>query len=98
MLKATNMQLHATLRWCRRMEKKDKPQKYVSVKLRIPQKHFEVIEKVAALLECKPDLVLQRSLNHALKSGTLGHVLESMLCEKYRDVFNSSSNGHDLTL
>jgi hypothetical protein len=80
------------------METQNKRQKYVSVKLKVPQKHFEVVEKVAALLECEPDLVFQRSLNHALKSGTLGHVLESMLCEKYRDVFNDSSNGHDLTL
>lgn len=74
------------------------PQKYVIVKIQVPQNHFEVVEKVATLLECKPDLVFQRSLNHALKSGTLGHVLESMLNEKYRDTFNSTRNQHDLTL
>ena len=76
----------------------NKPQKYVSVKLQVSEKHYEVIEKVAMLLECKPDVVFQKSLNHALKTGTLGHVLESMLCEKYRDVFNSTRNEHDLTL
>ena len=72
--------------------------KYVNVKLEVPFKHYQIIEKVAGVLECKPDLVFQRSLNHALKSGTLGHVLESMLNEKYRDVFNSPRNTHDLTL
>lgn len=80
------------------METKNKPQKYVNVKLTVPIRHYEVIEKVAAVLDCKPDLVFQRSLNHALKSGTLGHVLESMLNEKYRDIFNSPRNEHDLTL
>jgi hypothetical protein len=77
---------------------KTQTQKYVSVKIQVPIKHFEVVEKVAILLEVKPDLVFQRSLNHALKSGTLGHVLETMLCEKYRDVFNDARNGHNLTL
>lgn len=77
------------------MEKLNKNQK--QIKIQVPQAHYEVVEKVAALLECSPDLVFQRSLNHALKSGTLGHVLESMLCEKYRDVFNSPRNQHDLT-
>jgi len=73
-------------------------QKYKSIKIQVPEKHFEVVKKVSNLLECKPDLVFQRSLNHALKSGTLGHVLESMLNEKYREVFNSPRNTHDLTL
>jgi len=74
------------------------PKKYVSVKLQVPQKHFEVVEKVAKMLEVRPDIVFQRSLNHSLKSGTLGHVLESMLNEKYRDVFSSTRNTHDLTM
>jgi hypothetical protein len=74
------------------------PKKYVNIKIQVPQTHYEVVEKVATLLEVKPDLVFQRSLNHALKSGTLGHVLESMLNEKYRDTFNSPRNTHDLTL
>lgn len=80
------------------MEQPSKTKKYVSVKLQVPVKHYQVIEKVATLLEVSPDIVFQRSLNHALKSGTLGHVLESMLCEKYRDVFNDQRNGHDLTM
>ena len=80
------------------MESTNKNQKYVNIKIQIPQKHFEIVEKVANLLECKPDVVFQKSLNHALKSGTLGHVLESMLNEKYRDIFNSPRNTHDLTL
>ena len=80
------------------MEPIKKPQKYVNVKLAVPVSHYEVIEKVATILDCKPDLIFQRSLNHALKTGTLGHVLESMLNEKYHDVFNSPRNEHDLTL
>jgi hypothetical protein len=80
------------------MESMNKNQKYVNVKIQIPKKHFEVVEKVANLLECTPDTVFQKSLNHALKSGTLGHVLESMLNEKYRDTFNSPRNTHDLSL
>jgi len=72
--------------------------KYVNIKIQVPEKHYEVVEKVANVLECKPDKIFQRSLTHALKSGTLGHVLESMLNEKYRDIFNSPRNTHDLTL
>jgi hypothetical protein len=81
-----------------KMEQQTKPTKYVSIKIQVPQSHFEVVEKVANLLECPPEIVFQKSLNHALKSGTLGHVLESMLCHKYRDVFNSPRNDHDLNL
>lgn len=71
---------------------------YVNIRLKVPKKHYAIIAKIAELLECKPDVVFQKSLNHALKTGTLGHVLESMLNEKYRDVFNCSNNQHDLTL
>jgi|LSQX01.1.fsa_nt_gb hypothetical protein len=77
---------------------KSTSKKYMSIKIQVPKKHYEVVEKVANLLECKPNMVFQRSLNHALKSGTLGHVLESMLNEKYQDTFNSPRNTHDLTL
>jgi hypothetical protein len=69
--------------------------KYVSIRMKVPRKHYEIIEKVAAVLECSPQTVFQMALNHALKTNTLGHVVESMLGEKYRDVFN---NQHDLTL
>jgi hypothetical protein len=72
--------------------------KYVNIKIQIPTPHYNVAEKVAKLLECKTDLIFQRSLNHALKSGTLGHVLESMLNEKYKTIFNNPRNTHDLTL
>jgi hypothetical protein len=72
--------------------------KYVSIKLQIPEKHHAVAKKVAQLLECTPEMIFQNSLNHALKTGTLGHVLESMLNMKYKDVFNSPRNTHDLTL
>ena len=72
--------------------------KYINIKIQVPERHYQIVEKVANMLECKPDLVFQRSLNHALKTGTLGHVLESMLNEKYRDAFNSPRNTHDLTL
>ena len=80
------------------MESINNSKKYVNIKIQVPERHYEIVEKVANLLDVKPDLVFQRSLNHALKSGTLGHVLESMLNEKYRDAFNSPRNTHDLTL
>jgi hypothetical protein len=63
--------------------------------MKVPRRHYEIIEKVSAILECTPETVFQKSLNHALKSNTLGHVVESMLGDKYRDVFN---NQHDLDL
>jgi len=69
--------------------------KYVSIKMKVPKSYYKIIEKVAALLECSPQTVFQKSLNHALKTNTLGHVVESMLGEKYSDVFN---NHHDLDL
>jgi len=69
--------------------------KYVSIRMKVPRKHYEIIEKVAVVLECSPQTVFQKALNHALKTNTLGHVVESMLGEKYRDVFN---NQHDLEL
>ena len=69
--------------------------KYVNIRMRVPRRHYEIIEKVAALLECSPETVFQNSLNHALKTNTLGHVVESMLGKKYSDVFN---NQHDLDL
>ena len=69
--------------------------KYVSIRMKVPRKHYEVIEKVATVLDCSPQTVFQKTLNHALKTNTLGHVVESMLGEKYRDVFN---NQHDLDL
>jgi hypothetical protein len=72
--------------------------KYVTIKLQVPEKHHEVVEKVAKLLECPTEIVFQKSLNHALKSGTLGHVLEATLNEKYQSAFNSKRNTHDLTL
>jgi hypothetical protein len=72
--------------------------KYVNIKLQVPNKHYEVIVKVAKLLECRPTAIFQKSLNHALKTGTLGHVLESTLNEKYKSVFNSPRNTHDLSL
>jgi hypothetical protein len=76
----------------------NKHKKYISVKLEVPVRYYDIIGKVATVLECKPDVIFQKSLNHALKTGTLGHVLESMLNEKYHDVFNSPRNEHDLTL
>jgi hypothetical protein len=72
--------------------------KYVTIKLQVPEKHHAVIKKVADTLECTPEKVFQNSLNHALKTGTLGHVLESMLNMKYKDIFISPRNTHDLTL
>ncbi len=69
--------------------------KYVSIRMKVPKKHYEIIEKVATVLECSPETVFQKALNHALKTNTLGHVVESMLGDKYRDVFN---NQHDLEL
>ena len=69
--------------------------KYVSIRLKVPRRHYEIIAKVAALLECRPEIVFQKTLNHSLKTNILGHVVESMLGEKYRDVF---SNLHDLEL
>jgi hypothetical protein len=69
--------------------------KYVTIRIKVPRKHYEVIQKVSALLECAPETVFQKSLNHALKTNTLGHVVETMLGDKYRDVFN---NQHDLDL
>lgn len=71
------------------------PSKYVSIRVKVPKRHYEIIEKVASFLECSPETVFQKALNHALKSNTLGHVVESMLGDKYHDVFN---NQHDLDL
>jgi hypothetical protein len=71
---------------------------YVTIEIRVPVTHFAVVERVANLFECKTEEVFQKALNHALKSGTLGHVLESMLNEKYKAVFDSPKNTHDLTL
>lgn len=69
--------------------------KHVKIILTVPRDHYKVIKKVAKLLECSPETVFQKSLNHALKSNTLGHVVESMLGEKYGDVFK---NRHNLDL
>ena len=71
---------------------------YVTIEIQVPATHFAVVEKVANLFECKTEAVFQKALNHALKSGTLGHVLESMLNEKYRYAFDSPRNTHDLNL
>jgi len=68
---------------------------YVQITLKVPKKHYEIVKKVAKILESDPNTVFQRTLNHALKTNSLGHVLESMLGEKYRDVF---SNNHNLEL
>jgi hypothetical protein len=69
--------------------------KRVKITVSVPRSHYKVVKKVAKLLECTPETVFQKALNHALKTNTLGHVVESMLGEKYRNVFN---NQHDLTL
>ena len=71
------------------------PSRYVDITFKVPKRHYRVVRKVAQLLECTPDEVFQKALNHALKSNTLGHVVETMLGEKYHDVFNSN---HDLDL
>ncbi|MCL2643769.1 MAG: hypothetical protein FWD52_09785 [Candidatus Bathyarchaeota archaeon] len=71
---------------------------YVTVEIQVPANHFAVVGKVSDLFGCKPDAVFQKALNHALKTGVLGHVLEAMLNEKYRHVFNCPQNTHDLTL
>jgi hypothetical protein len=69
--------------------------KYVSIRMKVPKRHYEIVEKVATVLDCSPETVFQRALNHALLTNTLGHVVESMLGEKYRTIFN---NHHDLNL
>ena len=66
--------------------------KYVKVTLTVPKRHYEVVKKVAKFFECSPETVFQKGLNHALKTNTLGHVVESMHGEKYRDVFNNQHN------
>lgn len=65
---------------------------YVEIVVKVPMSHYKIIEKVSKTLECPPELVFQRALNHALKTNTLGHVVESMLGEKYHDVFNQQHN------
>lgn len=71
------------------------PSSYVEIRLTVPRRHYRIVSRVAKLLGCNPETVFQRALNHALLSNTLGHVVESMLGEKYRDLF---SNRHDLEL
>jgi len=66
--------------------------KHVKITITVPRSHYKVVKKVAKLLECSPETVFQKALNHALKSNTLGHVVESMLGEKYHDVFNNQHN------
>jgi hypothetical protein len=73
----------------------DSERKYAEVTLIVPQRYYEVIMKVATFFECNPETIYQKALNHALKTNTLGHVVESMLGEKYRGIF---SNHHDLDL
>lgn len=68
---------------------------YVEINIKVPMSHYKIIEKVSKTLECEPELVFQKALNHALKTNTLGHVVESMLGEKYNALFN---NQHDLDL
>ena len=65
----------------------------IKVPLDVPLRHYNVIKEVANMLECSPETILQKTLNHALKGNTLGHVVESILGEKYHDVF---VNHHDL--
>jgi len=71
------------------------PSSYVDITIKVPKRHYKVIQKVAKILNCSPETVFQKALNHALKSNTLGHVVETMLGEKYHDVFN---NDHNLDL
>jgi len=89
--------LHLTRRRkLKRLVKKVKEtSKMVKISLNVPSRHYDVIKEVANMLHCTPEAVFQRALNHALKGNTLGHVVESMLGEKYRDVFN---NNHNLDL
>lgn len=72
-----------------------KTSRMVRISLDVPSRHYDVVKEVANLLQCTPETVLQRAFNHALKGNTLGHVVETMLGEKYHDVFN---NNHNLDL
>jgi hypothetical protein len=64
----------------------------IKIPLDVPLRHYNVITQVANMLECSPETILQKALNHALRGNTLGHVVESMLGEKYHDVFNNYHN------
>jgi len=72
-----------------------KTSKIVKISLDVPLRHYNVIKEVANMLQCTPETIFQKTLNHALKGNTLGHVVESMIGEKYHDVFN---NNHNLDL
>jgi predicted metallo-beta-lactamase superfamily hydrolase len=69
--------------------------KTVKISLDVPLRHYNVMKEVGNILQCTPETLFQKALNHALKGNTLGHVVESMIGEKYHDVFN---NNHNLDL